>query len=84
MVEDPSASALAKPLEFEPLVLFIVAILVLAEYQLAVGVRLLVLPSLYEPVAVNWTDPPTETDGEGGVTAMESNAGIPVPERFTF
>jgi hypothetical protein len=65
MLVVPAATAVAKPLAA------IVATLVLEDTQVAVLVRFWVLLSLYVPVAVNWSVPPTTTEGAAAVTAID-------------
>src|SRR5689334_9466080 len=62
----PLATAFASP--WEPLVLLIVATPVLLEPQVAEEVRLLVVPSLYVPIAVNCCVLPMAIEELAGVT----------------
>jgi len=75
MVVVPTATAVAKPATL------MVATAGVAESQLAVEVRFLVLPSLYVPVALNCWVVPAVMEGLDGVTAIETSvtAGGVVP-----
>jgi hypothetical protein len=57
----------------------IVATPVAVDDHVAVLVRSCVLPSLYVPVAVNWSVPPVARERFGGVTAMDSKEGSSPP-----
>lgn len=80
IVEVPLAAALIRP----GVVVLTLATLVFDESQYTLDVRLLVLPSLYVPVAVNCCDVPIATLGLAGVTAIDVRYGWPVPKRFTL
>ena len=67
MVAEPAATPVASPLDA------IVATPVEDEVQLALEVRLAVVPSLYRPVAVNCSVDPLPTAGLAGVTAIEAS-----------
>lgn len=69
MVLDPAATPVATPAAL------MVATPVLEDVQVTVAVMLLVLPSLYVPVAVNCCVAPAAMLGDAGVTAMELSVG---------
>ena len=68
IVADPAPATLANPA-------LTVATPPLDELQVALVVRLLVLPSLSVPVAVYCCDPPTGTVADVGETAIETTTG---------
>ena len=68
MVADATAPPVANP----PAVML--AVLLFDELQVTELVRLLVLPSVYVPVAVNCCVVPSAIDGLTGVTAIETSA----------
>jgi hypothetical protein len=77
MVLLPGATPLAKP------VLLIIATAGFEELQIALSVKLWVLPSLYIPVAVNCCVLPFAIDGSAEATAIDVKLGavpfVPVP-----
>jgi hypothetical protein len=73
----PRAAPVASP--WEPLVLLTVATPVVLELQVAEAVRLLLMPSLYVPVAVNCSVPPMAVEELAGVTAILDSAATPCP-----
>ena len=75
IVVEPCAAPVASP--WEPLVLLTEALLPLLELHVAVAVRLLVLPSVYEPVAVNCCVPPMATEELAGVRAILDSTATP-------
>jgi hypothetical protein len=77
IVAAPRAPPVASP--WEPLVLLTEAIPELLELQVAEELRLLVLPSVYVPVAVNCSVPPTAIEGPAGVTAILDSTATPCP-----
>lgn len=65
IVDEPTPTPLARP------VLEIVAMLVVREDQVTELVMFWVVPSLYLPVAVNWSVSPFAMEGFAGVTAID-------------
>ena len=66
----PALTPLTKPF------VFTVATLVVEELQVRFGGLLVVLPSVFTPLAVNCTVCPFTTDGLAGVTLMLCRAGL--------
>lgn len=73
MVVEPCPVLLASPAL--PVALLMVAIFVAEEFQVAEVVRSCVLPSVYEPVALNCCAVPKATEGFAGLTAIDTNVG---------
>ena len=74
----PAAIPAAKPVEL------MVAVAVLVEAQVALLVRSAVVLSLYVPVALNWSVPPTAIEDAAAVTAIEvrvlvGGGSVPLP-----
>lgn len=70
MSDDPAAALLARPLAV------IVATAVVPEVQMTEDVMSCVVPSEYEPVALNGSAIPTATLGLAGVTAIDSRVAV--------
>lgn len=71
MVVVPPLALVARP------VALMVATAVFDEDQVAVFVRSFVLPSVNEPIAVNWRVAPVWIDGAAGVTEIDTRVGGP-------
>jgi hypothetical protein len=69
IVEEPTPTPLARP------AVEIVAMLVVRDDQVTEFVMICEEPSLYVPVAVNWSVKPLATVGFAGVTAMDERVG---------
>jgi hypothetical protein len=69
IVDEPTPTPLARP------AVEIVAMLVVSEDQLTELVMFCVVPSLYLPVAVNWSVSPFAMVGFAGVTAIDEREG---------
>jgi hypothetical protein len=80
MVLLPAASAFASPCV--GMVVLIVATAVFDELQVALPVSFWVVPSLYDPVAMNCSLVPGATAGFAGVTAIDTRTTFTVTVRF--
>jgi hypothetical protein len=77
MTDEPTAIAVARPVELT------VAALAVAEVQVTVLVRLAVVPSVYVPTALNCSVRPFATLGAAGVMEIDSStAGVTVRVAF--